>query len=56
MAEVQPNLKPELGYNTLANYRIERKIGKGQFSEVWRAVCLLDNKLVALKKVKVRTS
>ena len=53
MAEAQPGTNPELGYNALCNYRIERKIGKGQFSEVYRAVCHLDNKLVALKKVKV---
>nr|CAB3264291.1 serine/threonine-protein kinase Nek7-like [Phallusia mammillata] len=43
----------EQGYNALGNYRIEKKIGKGQFSEVYRAICLLDNKLVALKKVKI---
>ncbi|CAK8673701.1 serine/threonine-protein kinase Nek7-like [Clavelina lepadiformis] len=53
MAEAQPGTNPELGYNALCNYRIERKIGKGQFSEVYRAVCHLDNKLVALKKVKI---
>lgn len=46
-------LKPELGYNALANYQIERKIGRGQFSEVYRAICLLDNKPTALKKVKI---
>ncbi|XP_039269495.1 serine/threonine-protein kinase Nek7-like [Styela clava] len=46
-------LKPELGYNSLANYHIERKIGRGQFSEVYRAICLLDNKPTALKKVKI---
>uniref|UniRef100_H2Z011 NEK6-subfamily protein kinase n=1 Tax=Ciona savignyi TaxID=51511 RepID=H2Z011_CIOSA len=37
----------------LGNYKIERKIGKGQFSEVYRATCLLDSKLVALKKVMI---
>ncbi|XP_002130395.2 serine/threonine-protein kinase Nek7-like [Ciona intestinalis] len=52
MAEA-PNVKPELGYNHLGNYKIDRKIGKGQFSEVYRAICLLDSKLVALKKVKI---
>uniref|UniRef100_H2Z010 NEK6-subfamily protein kinase n=1 Tax=Ciona savignyi TaxID=51511 RepID=H2Z010_CIOSA len=46
-------VKPELGYNHLGNYKIERKIGKGQFSEVYRATCLLDSKLVALKKVMI---
>lgn len=48
-----PGLKPNLGYNALCNYFIEKKIGRGQFSEVYRATCLLDNKLTALKKVKV---
>ena len=49
----QPNLNPQLGLNSLCNYHIERKIGKGQFSEVYRATYILENKLVALKKVKV---
>lgn len=43
-----------MGYNTLANFRIEKKIGRGQFSEVYRAACLLDGVPVALKKVQVR--
>lgn len=43
-----------MGYNTLANFRIEKKIGRGQFSEVYRAACLLDGVHVALKKVQVR--
>lgn len=43
-----------MGYNTLANFRIEKKIGRGQFSEVYRASCLLDGVPVALKKVQVR--
>lgn len=47
------NLNPQLEYNALCNYRIEKKIGKGQFSEVYRAIYLIENKLVALKKVKV---
>ena len=51
--DVQPNINPQMGLNSLCNYRIEKKIGKGQFSEVYRATYLLDNKLVALKKVKV---
>ncbi|ERE71844.1 serine/threonine-protein kinase Nek7-like protein [Cricetulus griseus] len=41
-----------MGYNTLANFRIEKKIGRGQFSEVYRASCLLDGVPVALKKVQ----
>ena len=50
----QANVNPQMGFNSLSNYRIDKKIGKGQFSEVYRATYLLENKLVALKKVKVR--
>lgn len=50
----QKALRPDMGYNTLANFRIEKKIGRGQFSEVYRATCLLDGMPVALKKVQVR--
>ncbi|XP_038601394.1 serine/threonine-protein kinase Nek7 isoform X1 [Tachyglossus aculeatus] len=49
----QKALRPDMGYNTLANFRIEKKIGRGQFSEVYRATCLLDGVPVALKKVQV---
>uniref|UniRef100_A0A2I3HPJ3 NEK6-subfamily protein kinase n=1 Tax=Nomascus leucogenys TaxID=61853 RepID=A0A2I3HPJ3_NOMLE len=49
----QKALRPDMGYNTLANFRIEKKIGRGQFSEVYRAACLLDGVPVALKKVQV---
>ncbi|XP_053138128.1 serine/threonine-protein kinase Nek6 isoform X2 [Hemicordylus capensis] len=38
---------------TLADFQIEKKIGRGQFSEVYKATCLLDRKLVALKKVQI---
>ncbi|MBN3299828.1 KIF14 protein, partial [Amia calva] len=38
---------------TLANFRIEKKIGRGQFSEVYRATYLFDGKQVALKKVQI---
>lgn len=38
---------------TMANFRIEKKIGRGQFSEVYKATYLLDGQLVALKKVQV---
>nr|XP_015222552.1 PREDICTED: serine/threonine-protein kinase Nek6 isoform X3 [Lepisosteus oculatus] len=38
---------------TLANFRIEKKIGRGQFSEVYRATHLLDGRQVALKKVQI---
>ncbi|KAG9354614.1 hypothetical protein JZ751_001327 [Albula glossodonta] len=38
---------------TMANFRIEKKIGRGQFSEVYRATYLLEGKQVALKKVQI---
>ena len=38
---------------TLANFTVDKKIGKGQFSEVFRAVCKVDGRIVALKKVQV---
>ena len=41
-------------YNYLKNFEIEKLIGKGQFSEVYRARCLINNSIVALKKVQVR--
>lgn len=41
------------GYGRLANLKIEKKIGRGQFSVVYRARCLLDNSVIALKKVQV---
>ncbi|XP_060034484.1 serine/threonine-protein kinase Nek7 isoform X2 [Erinaceus europaeus] len=49
----QKALRPDMGYNTLANFRIEKKIGRGQFSEVYRAACLLNGVSVALKKVQI---
>ncbi|KAM3876328.1 serine/threonine-protein kinase Nek7-like [Diretmus argenteus] len=45
-------LQPDMGHNSLANFQIEKKIGRGQFSEVYRARYLLDNTSVALKKVQ----
>ena len=45
----------ESKYNCLSNLYIEKKIGKGQFSEVYRAKCLIDNETVALKKIQVDT-
>lgn len=44
-----------MGHNSLANFQIEKKIGRGQFSEVYRARYLLDNTSVALKKIQVRS-
>ncbi|KAG7265673.1 hypothetical protein CRUP_003906, partial [Coryphaenoides rupestris] len=48
----QKPLQPDMGHNSLANFQIEKKIGRGQFSEVYRARYLLDNTSVALKKVQ----
>uniref|UniRef100_A0A3P9P990 NEK6-subfamily protein kinase n=1 Tax=Poecilia reticulata TaxID=8081 RepID=A0A3P9P990_POERE len=48
----QKPLQPDMGHNSLANFQIEKKIGRGQFSEVYRARYLLDNTSVALKKIQ----
>ncbi|XP_057290717.1 uncharacterized protein LOC130613379 [Hydractinia symbiolongicarpus] len=40
-------------YNTLANFEIQKEIGKGQFSKVLRAKCLVDNSVVALKTIQI---
>jgi serine/threonine protein kinase len=40
-------------YGCLANFKIDKKIGKGQFSEVYRAINKIDGSVVALKKVQV---
>lgn len=57
MAEIQSDLlaapNPENPVGCLANIEIERKIGRGQFSEVFKAKSLRDSSVVALKKVKV---
>ena len=42
-------------YGGLVNFVIDKKIGKGQFSEVYRAKYIIDNSIVALKKVQVLT-
>uniref|UniRef100_A0A671LPI0 NEK6-subfamily protein kinase n=1 Tax=Sinocyclocheilus anshuiensis TaxID=1608454 RepID=A0A671LPI0_9TELE len=39
-------------YSLMSNFLIEKKIGRGQFSEVYKATCLLNNQQVALKKVQ----
>ncbi|CAB1332300.1 unnamed protein product [Coregonus sp. 'balchen'] len=46
-------LQPDMGHNSLANFQIEKKIGRGQFSEVYRARYLMDNTSMALKKVQI---
>lgn len=40
-------------YGTLTNFDIEKKIGKGQFSVVYKARCKEDQAVVALKKVQI---
>ena len=40
-------------YGCLSNFEIERQIGQGQFSQVFRAKCLIDGATVALKKMKL---
>jgi hypothetical protein len=40
-------------YGNLANFETEKQIGQGQFSQVFKARCLLDNRVVALKRMKV---
>ena len=44
---------PDNPYGILSKFEIDKKIGQGQFSEVWRAKCKGDSSIVALKKVKV---
>lgn len=51
--EDQRNLSSLKYCCTMANFRIEKKIGRGQFSEVYKATYLLDGQLVALKKVQI---
>lgn len=40
-------------YGTLENFQIDKQIGQGQFSQVYKAKCLLDQRVVALKRMKV---
>ena len=48
---------PGVKYGSLKNFDVEeKKIGQGQFSVVHRAVCKIDGRCVALKKVQVRYS
>lgn len=44
---------PALIYANLENFELNKKIGKGQFSEVYRAYCPLTGEMVALKKIQV---
>ena len=54
--EIQINNDPDNIYAILKNFDIEKKIGKGQFSEVYRAQCKVNESVVALKKVQVLTT
>lgn len=47
---------PDNIYSTLKNFDIDKQIGKGQFSCVYRAKNKIDGTIVALKKVQVCTS
>lgn len=40
-------------FTSINNFVIEKKIGRGQFSVVYKARCVVDNSIVALKKVQV---
>ena len=40
-------------YSSLDRFTIDKRIGKGQFSVVYRARCRHDNTPVALKKVQI---
>lgn len=53
MTSPVPPSDPDSIYGTLANFGIEKKIGRGQFSVVYRAKCLANDQIVALKKVQV---
>uniref|UniRef100_A0A0N5AT41 NEK6-subfamily protein kinase n=1 Tax=Syphacia muris TaxID=451379 RepID=A0A0N5AT41_9BILA len=44
---------PSVRYGNLSAFEIEKKIGKGQFSDVHRARCKKDGKVLALKRIKV---
>ncbi|PAA93825.1 hypothetical protein BOX15_Mlig033112g2, partial [Macrostomum lignano] len=46
-------LPQENPYSALANLQIEKRIGKGQFSVVYKAHCIVDGRVVALKKVQI---
>ena len=40
-------------YSSIEYFEIEKQIGKGQFSEVFRAKCIADNRTFALKRIQV---
>ncbi|XP_002733050.1 serine/threonine-protein kinase Nek7-like [Saccoglossus kowalevskii] len=51
--EIQPSTAGNDVYGCLANFNIEKKIGRGQFSVVYRATHNIENTVVALKKVQI---
>ena len=51
--ETPSSVSMESAYCRLVNFEIEKKIGRGQFSVVYRARCKSNNQVVALKKVQV---
>ena len=56
--QVPPSTRPtaiphEAIYCRLENFEIEKKVGRGQFSVVYKAKCRLNGQPVALKKVQV---
>jgi NIMA (never in mitosis gene a)-related kinase len=42
-------------FTSINNFVIEKKIGRGQFSVVYKARCTVDISIVELKKVQVNT-
>ncbi len=40
-------------YGSLDNFQIEKQIGQGQFSQVFKAKSSIDGRVVALKRMKV---
>jgi serine/threonine protein kinase len=40
-------------YGDLSNFDTEKQIGQGQFSQVFKARCRVDNRVVALKRMKI---
>ena len=53
MCQAQQGSDPNNFYSDLTNFEIEKKIGRGQFSVVYRARCLVNDTIVAFKKVQV---